>query len=431
MTSPTAAGRNPAVSEAISRQDRPPAAAPRVYGAPFWFAYAANAALMIAVSLLFRYADFVAYLGGSEFQLGLIVGAGMVGALAMRMIQGVGIDHYGPRLVWLASVALFIVSLICHLGITQIDGPAIYLVRILLNTSIAGAFGASITYISLLAPQQRVPEIVGTLGTSGFIGQCLGPIIGDFLFNGAATRGAIDGMFLTAAGISAIAWMCAFFATRGTARPAAQPRPPTWELIKQYHPGPMLLVALAMGLGVGMPQTFLRAYALELHIDGIRYYFLVYAATAFLVRILTRRMAETHGVGRMVTLGLGSLAASMLLYPLARNEWTLAIPASVAGFAHALLFPAAIGGGSISFPARFRGLGATLMFTMFDLGNLVGQPAVGGLLELARQRRMPAYPTMFVTMAATLLVVAALYVILDRRRSERLGAETCGAPIHE
>jgi MFS family permease len=193
----------------------------------------------------------------------------------------------------------------------------------------------------------------------------------------------------------------------------------------------MLLVAVAMGLGVGMPQTFLRAYALELHIEGIRFYFLVYAATAFLVRILTRRMAQTHGVGWMVLLGLGSLAASMLLYPLARNEWMLAIPASVAGFAHALLFPAVIGGGSISFPARFRGLGATLMFTMFDLGNVVGQPAVGGILELARQRSLPAYPTMFLIMAATLVVVAALYAVMDRRRSQRLGVDASGAPIHE
>ena len=54
------------------------------YGAPFWFTYLANASLMVAVSLLFRYADFVEFLGGSELQLGLIVGAGMVGALAIN-----------------------------------------------------------------------------------------------------------------------------------------------------------------------------------------------------------------------------------------------------------------------------------------------------------------------------------------------------------
>jgi MFS family permease len=372
---------------------------------------------MVAVSLLFRYADFVAYFGGSEFQLGLIVGVGMVGALTMRMVQGVGIDRYGPRLVWVGSVALFIVSLLCHLWINRIDGPAIYVVRILLNTSIAGAFGASTTYISLLVPKQRVPEIVGTLGTSGFIGQCLGPMVGDYLFRGEITRHTINSMFVTAAAISAVALVTAFIATRGAARPADHPHPPVAELLRRYHPGAMLFVAVAMGLGVGMPQTFLRAYARELHIDGIRLYFLVYAAMAFSVRLLTRRMAETHGVKAMVLLGLGTLALSMLLYPLASNEWTLAIPAGVAGFAHALLFPAVIGGGSVSFPSRFRGLGATLMFAMFDLGNLVGQPAVGGMLEAARHLRLPAYPTMFFTMATVLLLVAGAYARIGSGRS--------------
>jgi MFS family permease len=140
-------------------------------------------------------------------------------------------------------------------------------------------------------------------------------------------------------------------------------------------------------------------------------------------------MAETHGVGWMVLLGLGSLAGSMLLYPFARNEWTLALPASVAGFAHALLFPAVVGGGSTSFPSRFRGLGATLMFTMFDFGNLVGQPAVGGILELARVWRIPAYPTMFAIMAAILLAVAVVYAVADRGNSRRIGADE--RPIHE
>ena len=43
---------------------------------------------------LFRYADFVTCLGGSEYELGWIVGVGMLGSIAMRIFQGVGIDRY-------------------------------------------------------------------------------------------------------------------------------------------------------------------------------------------------------------------------------------------------------------------------------------------------------------------------------------------------
>ena len=46
---------------------------------------------MIGHSLLFRYADVVFFLGGSELLLGTIVGVGMIGSLAMRLAQGVGL----------------------------------------------------------------------------------------------------------------------------------------------------------------------------------------------------------------------------------------------------------------------------------------------------------------------------------------------------
>ena len=84
-----------------------------VFGAPFWFTYAANTSMMVAVSLLFCYADFISSVGGDELQLGLIVGAGMVGSVVFRLIQGAGIDTYGPRKIWLWSCALFVLSCRC------------------------------------------------------------------------------------------------------------------------------------------------------------------------------------------------------------------------------------------------------------------------------------------------------------------------------
>ena len=81
----------------------------RVYGPAFWCAYVSNTAMMVAVSLLYRYADFVLYLGGTEWNVGLIVGSGMVGSLAMRFFQGFGIDHFGPRRIWLWSMALLVI----------------------------------------------------------------------------------------------------------------------------------------------------------------------------------------------------------------------------------------------------------------------------------------------------------------------------------
>jgi predicted MFS family arabinose efflux permease len=182
-----------------------------------------------------------------------------------------------------------------------------------------------------------------------------------------------------------------------------------WWLLRRYQPGAILLIGVAMGLATGIPFYFLRPFAQRLEIPGIRGFFLVYAGVAFFTRLICRRLPDRWGVRRTVMLGMGFLAADMLSFLLVRDAWTLLVPATLGGVAHAFVFPAAMTGGSLSFPTRYRGLATTLMLTMFDLGNLVGQPAVGSLLTVARQLGWPPYPTMFLSVTVLLLGVLGLY----------------------
>ncbi len=382
------------------------------YGLVFWLCYLANTALMIAVSLLFRYSDFViTYLGGTEFQLGLIVGVGMVGAIAMRLFQGIGIDRYGSRSIWLGSLLLFIVATLLHLAISSASGGGIFLARILWMVSVAGAFGASLAYISLRVPEQRIAEMIGTLGTSGFLGLAVGPALGDLLFDSdTVTRAIVNRMFLWSAGMGAVSLVCALIATVGTVRQRPRRRvPPLAWLIRRYHPGPLLVVAAAMGLSVSLPNTFLRSYTASLGIDEIRNFFLVYAFTAFVVRIGTRRLTQRVGYTPLILTGLAAAATGMLLYLLVSGKWTLVIPGAAAGVAHALLFPAVMAAGSISFPSRYRGVATTLTLALFDTGSLVGQPTVGFILWWAETRGLPAYPIMFTSVAVLLAFVGGFY----------------------
>ena len=78
---------------------------------------------MIAVSMMFRYADLITLLNGSEYELGWIVGIGMCGDMARRMVQGTGIDRYGSGNIWIASVLLVCVSLCGDLGFDLLDSP--------------------------------------------------------------------------------------------------------------------------------------------------------------------------------------------------------------------------------------------------------------------------------------------------------------------
>jgi MFS family permease len=400
------------------------------FGPDFWCAYAANTALMVSVSALFRFADFITFLGGSEYELGWIVGIGMIGAITMRVFQGLAIDRYGAGNIWLLSLALGCLSLLSHLWIDTLSSPAIYLARVFYTISLAGAFGASITFVSTTAPRHRTGEVIGALGSSGFVGIASGPVVADWLFTlDGSPRDRVDSMFVAAAIMSGLAFCLAWLATRmGHPRRVVRRRFPIVGVVRRYHPGPMLLVAIAMGVGIGIPFSFLRTFTAELGIEGIRNFFLMYAAVAFVVRICCRQLPDRWGVKRTLLLGLTFLSISMVSYLVVGGPRTLLIPAALGGLAHAFVFPAAVAGSSLAFPIWYRGIATTLILTMFDIGSLVGQPAVGSILTLAKRSGWPAYPTMFVSVSIFLLAVA-IYYALRPKRAPRVRPKPATTPI--
>jgi MFS family permease len=382
---------------------------------------------MIAISLLVRYADFVTYLGGGEGQLGLIVGVGMLGSLAMRLVQGSGIDRYGPRAIWLGSLVLLVISLLAHLAVETAAGIAIFLARVVMQTSIAGIFGASITCVSRRVPPPRMAEIIGTLGTSGFIGILLGPQLGDWILgSGPTERGQLEAMFLCAAGLVCLALVTAWGATWSEPFPPRRRRPPLTALMGRYHPGPTMLVAAAVGAGLALPNTFLRPFAAERSIARIGVFFATYAVAAFAARVATRRHFQRRGNRMWVLVGLSALSLSIALYLIVWQTWQLVIPGIVGGLAHALLFPSVVASGSTSFPERYRGLGTTLMLAMFDIGSLLGAPMIGGLLLGARWLGWPAYPVTFVLSALSIAAVAVYFAASAGRADRR--AKAAGLP---
>ncbi len=405
--------------ESASPSERSSVGIPRarsVYGRAFWCAYLSNIAMMVAISLMYRYANFIEFLGGDEWNVGLVVGVGMVGSLAMRLFQAYGIDRFGPRAVWLLSMTGFVVSLLGHVLVRDVDGPAIFLLRILYSTSTAGAFGASITSVSRSLPLARMAEVIGSLGTSGFIAMALGPQLGDFLCgHEPITRADLDTMFYVAAALGAVSLLGAELATRGDVVPRRHRRPGVLWLLRRYHPGSVLLLGVVMGVGLVLPTTFLPTYTQQLDIPRTGTFFVVYACTAFVARVATRRVPELVGVRPMIYLGLATLVISFLCYLPVTGEWGLVVPGVFAGISHATLFPSVTAQGSSAFPDRYRGLGTTVMLAMLDLGTLGGAPLIGGLVESSKSLGVPAYPTMFLVLSVGVVLAGAYFAWSDRR----------------
>ena len=434
---------------------------PAAYDRPFWLAYLSNLLLAAATSLLFRYADFITLLGGTEFHLGWIVGVGMVGSLAMRLVLGSWIDRYGARPLWLGSLLLFVVACFAHLSVASHTGAAIYLLRICYCCAVAGVGGASMTFVSMRTCNDRLAEMVGMLGTGGFVGVVVGTLLGDLLFGSIAVAPAqVAGMFVAAGLLGLLAMPFAAAATRGegsgfrvqgsesanrevrgteevvgtefaTWRASCRQPPPSpsshrphplpkgegtalcepslLTLVRRYCPGIILIIGATMGMGLGLPSTFLRTYATEQGIPRIGLFFLVYCIAAVVIRVPTRRWSERFGPRRIILLGMAGMTASIAIFPLVHTEWQLALPAVGFGCSHAILWPAVVAAGSVAFPARNRGLATVILLAAWDCGLMVASPSVGVVLKYSESVGLPPYPTMFLSMAGLLTLVTLWY----------------------
>ncbi len=398
---------------------------PVIYGRQFWLAYTSNALLLVAVALLFRYADFITLLGGTEFHLGWIVGIGTFGSLFTRLLIGSWLDRYGTRLLWLASAVLFSATCFAHLGVQSHTGVAVYLLRISYCCAVAGANGASMTFISKCGPKERLAELVGMLGTAGFLGSVVGTLLGDLLLGSLSVgRSQVVEMFVLAGLLALCSLPFAWAATRREhasrshaprGNQGLQPNPSLLSLLRRHHPGVVLAVGVAMGIGLGLPAVFLRTYAADLGIPRIGLFFMVYAVAAIITRVLTRRWPERFGPRPLILLGTAGMAASVLLFLPVRAEWHLILPAIGYGCSHAILFPSVVAAGSVTFPLANRGLATLLVLAMWDLGQLIGAPTAGAVLRYSPLAGLAPYPTMFVVMTALLVIIGAWYAVSSRQ----------------
>jgi MFS family permease len=380
-----------------------------VYNRTFWLAYLANTALVLANALTFRFAELVNYLGGTERHTGDIVALALAVSVVVRLSVSHLIDDFGTRRVWILTTILFICGGILFVRCTELSW-LLYVARIAYFVGLTGMFACSMTHIQNQVPVHRRTEVIGNLGSSGFVGMILGSNLGDWILHAVPEgRTQFQVLFGGATLVGAAYLAIVLVMTHGQPSERRQSSTPAYRQMFHHWPGMVMLVAMIMGLGVVVTTVFLTRFATEQDIEGIGVFFTGYAVSAFAFRILAARWSRQIGRHWMLVRGLAGHALGHFLLAFATSGWDFIIPSIICGFGHALLFPAVVSLGSGAFPKEARGSGTAITLAFVDFGQLAFSPLFGRVIVAY------GFPAMFFTSSVVALTVGIAYTFIALR----------------
>ncbi len=321
--------------------------------------------LMLAILPLYVKDD----LGGSDSEVGLIIGVFAFAALFPRPFIGREIDKGGSKRFLIAGAIIFIISSLLYLVATSV--PMLLGVRVIHGLGMACFHTAAFTFIAELAPPTRRGEAMGLWGMMSTIATAVAPYGGLLLHDSYGD----DVVFIAGAVCAAVALVLIAF-VREPKREVAAPGSNTGGLIEPRVFTPASIVLL-MTLVYGAVQSFVLLYADERGIAGKGLYFTAFAIAVFTARLFGGRLADQRGRWAVILPALSLAVVAMVIMAVTTNLPMLLLVGALYGLAFGSAQPALTALAIDLVPAARRGAGMATFTSAFEAGIGTGSIVMG------------------------------------------------------
>ena len=376
----------------------------RLFTKPFLLVSVANFTSGMAYALFLHFSGYLADLGASDTQIGLIYGATAVASIAMRPLLGTVMDRYGRRPVILFGNVLNIVFVLLYLTVSTL-GPWVYAVRIGHGVAEAMLFSALFTYGTDVIPRSRRTEGIALFGVSGLLPIGVAGIVGDFVLSIAGFRE----LFLTAAGFAVITLVLSL--PLPERRPALKPGESPhgfWKVVVQRDLLPIWWMIGSFSTVLTGYLVFIRRYVDDTGFGSVGLFFSTYVAVAILERVFLGWLPDRVGRMRVLYPSLGILVVGFLVLAGAGSWVGVAIAGAFCGAGHGFIFPILTALLVDRAPDTDRGSAMSFFTALFDVGTLIGGPLLGAIIDNA------GWGPMYVAAGAALAVAAVIFWRWDR-----------------
>ncbi|NLG10734.1 MAG: MFS transporter [Coriobacteriaceae bacterium] len=411
--------------------------------------------ILITVANLFIFSGFhmlpstlpvwVKSLGAADSLIGWVTGVTTISAVLTRPFVGLAVDHFGRRGIFIIGLALMLVTTASFAFFPVV--AIVLAIRLLQGVSWAMANTASQTVAADVIPQKRFAEGMGYFLQSSAIALTVAPGLSLYLLYEAG----IDAMVAVSSSMFALALVLVLFMRfkkykveekaglhdketaiaeaiadpAGMASPVAEPEivqmvaetnPRKNGILSKLFERRAILPAVIMifiAAIYGSTMTFLAVLAEERQIDGMIWYFVVYAVVNIVVRPVFGVWVDRVGYNKPMIVGLIGMVLTTLVIWATWSLPMLLLAAFVQAIGLAACFATLQTMAIADVPANRRGTAVSTFFIGFYGG--IGFGSVGaGIIAQAL-----GYGNMFLVF--TILPVFALILFVVSRHKHGRG----------
>lgn len=354
---------------------------------------------------------FISNNGGTNSQVGLIMGSFTLSAIFIRLLIGRLGNFFNKKVLLILGVASCMIATGFYYWTTS--NLSTLAIRLLHGLGFGVATTLYATFAAAFIPAGRQGEGLGYFGLGETMGISVGPLVGIWFMN----EHGVDSAF----GVGAVILLVAVLLTFGISRPLVIEEEAKFSpqdiqkknvLIDIFIEKRVLLqsgLVLLLGMSYAGILSFIVLYAREATIPNVAYFFFVNALAGLLVRVAAGKIFDHKGPG--IIIGASAILCSIGTFLLATASTTtsLIIAATLYGAGFGAAFPA-LQAWCINIVAVDRREHAMSTFlNFFDLGIGIGSILLGTIAAMTN------YTIMYMSSILFFIIYWLLYQIFGRR----------------
>lgn len=311
-------------------------------------------------------------LGGSDSQVGLVIGMYMIGAVMIRPFIGRWMDAYDQKKILSMVAVSFLLPLTCYAVIENVT--LFFLLRFIHGIAFGALTTATLTAVSTSLPRKRTGEGIG------YFSMCmtLGIVIGPLLALSIIEKFGFIALFATCDLLAFLIVMLAIAMRSCYGKKAGEQQPLSIRLLFEKTTIPLGIIGMCPTFAFAGIATFITLFAQGLGLlPYAAYYFLVSAFVILISRPFVGRAFDRINADILIYPSVIIMAIGLAKLAMAETGADILWSGVLIGLGNGTLFSCLQSLVIRNAPLGRTGAASSTFFILFDIGSALGSFCLG------------------------------------------------------